>query len=100
MKRLIGAVMAVALLVSVAPVLAGDSFQALSRLPADLTPLDNAQLATVEGGFGFNLDIDLDEVNLAVVLQSAANVNYGNASKGGEIEQEIEQNAVVIQNID
>ena len=98
MKRLIGAVMAVALLVSVAPVLAGDSFQALSRLPADLTPLDNAQLATVEGGF--NIDIDLKEVNVAVVLQSAANVNYGNASKGGEIEQEIEQNAVVIQNID
>ena len=98
MTRLIGAVMAVALLVSVAPVLAGDSFQALSRLPADLTPLDNAQLATVEGGF--NIDIDLKEVNVAVVLQSAANVNYGNASKGGEIEQEIEQNAVVIQNID
>jgi hypothetical protein len=50
MKRWISAVMAVALLVSVAPVLAGDSFHALSRLPAGLSPLDDAQLATVEGG--------------------------------------------------
>jgi hypothetical protein len=50
MTRLISAVMAVALLVSVAPVLAGDSFHALSQLPASLTPLDDAQLATVEGG--------------------------------------------------
>ena len=50
MKRLIGAVMAVVLLVSVAPVLAGDSFYALSRLPAGLSPLDDAQLATAEGG--------------------------------------------------
>jgi hypothetical protein len=49
MMRLISAVMAVALLVSVAPVVAGDSFQALSRLPAGLTPLDDAQLAAVEG---------------------------------------------------
>jgi hypothetical protein len=50
MTRLIGAVMAVALLVSVAPVMAGDSFHALSRLPAGLSPLDDAQLATIEGG--------------------------------------------------
>ena len=50
MTRLIGTVMAVALLVSVAPVMAGDSFHALSRLPAGLTPLDDAQLASVEGG--------------------------------------------------
>jgi hypothetical protein len=62
MTRLIGTVMAVALLVSVAPALAGDSFQALSRLPAGLSPLDDAQLATVEGGqdipqdFFFNLN--------------------------------------------
>jgi hypothetical protein len=55
MTRLIGTVMAVALLVSVAPALAGDSFQALSRLPAGLSPLDDAQLATVEGGHGFDL---------------------------------------------
>src|SRR5918994_1229883 len=50
MKRWISAVMVVALLVSVAPVLAGESFHALRQLPASLTPLDDAQLATVEGG--------------------------------------------------
>jgi hypothetical protein len=50
MTRLIGAMMAVALLVSMAPALAGDSFQALSRLPAGLSPLDDAQRAAVEGG--------------------------------------------------
>jgi hypothetical protein len=63
MTRLIGTMMAVALLVSVAPALAGDSFYALSRLPAGLSPLDDAQLAVVEGGQGipqdffFNLNI-------------------------------------------
>jgi hypothetical protein len=56
MTRLIGTVMAVALLVSVAPALAGDSFQALSRLPAGLSPLGDAQLATVEGGQGIPQD--------------------------------------------
>jgi hypothetical protein len=58
MTRLIGTVMAVALLVSVAPALAGDSFQALSRLPAGLSPLDDAQLAAVEGGYGFEFCVD------------------------------------------
>jgi hypothetical protein len=50
MARLIGIVVAVVLLVSVAPVLPSDSFVALSRLPADLSPLDDADLAAVEGG--------------------------------------------------
>jgi hypothetical protein len=60
MMRLIGAVMAVALLVSAAPAWAGDSFQALSRLPAGLTPLDDAQLAAVEGGQGISQDFFFD----------------------------------------
>ena len=72
MKRLIGVVMAVALLVSVAPVVAGDSFQALSRLPAGLTPLDDAQLAAVEGG---QVDVCFVCVNLANVVQIPIGVN-------------------------
>ena len=74
MKRLIGAVMAVALLVSVAPVLAGDSFQALSRLPAGLTPLDDAQLAAVEGGQGIPQDFffDLNWSAYFLLLESMA----------------------------
>jgi hypothetical protein len=74
MTRLISAVMAVALLVSVAPVLAGDSFYALSRLPADLTPLDDAQLATVEGG---QVDVCVVCLNIAVVTPVQVIVQVG-----------------------
>jgi hypothetical protein len=90
MTRLIGAVMAVALLVSVAPVLAGDSFQALSRLPAGLTPLDDAQLATVEGGRGFDFCYDCTNVSVIKQYQEALNVN-SNFVSIGDVEQEIEQ---------
>jgi hypothetical protein len=54
MKRLIGAALVLTLILPVAPVLAGDTFHALSRLPAtaqaSLTPMDEAQLAAIEGG--------------------------------------------------
>jgi hypothetical protein len=85
MKRLIGAVMAVALLVSVAPVLAGDSFQALSQLPAGLTPLDDAQLAAVEGG---QVDVCVVCVNIAVVTPINVGVNIAVVGFGGEVEIE------------
>jgi hypothetical protein len=90
MKRLIGAVMAVALLVSVAPVLAGDSFQALSRLPAGLTPLDDAQLATVEGG---QVDVCVVCLNIAVVTPIQVGVNIAVVGLSGkvEIEQSVDQ---------
>jgi hypothetical protein len=90
MKRLIGAVMAVALLVSVAPVVAGDSFQALSRLPAGLSPLDDAQLAAVEGGYGFDFCYDCTNVAEIKQYQSAVNIN-SNFVSIGDVEQEIEQ---------
>jgi hypothetical protein len=98
MKRLISAVMVVAVVVSVAPVLAGDAFHALSRLPAGLTPLDDTQLATVEGvGAG----------DFCYVCSNYANVNqfqwasqYG-VAVFGDVEQDIEQEqeSVVIQEI-
>jgi cytochrome bd-type quinol oxidase subunit 1 len=54
MKRLIGAVLGLTLILPVAPVLAGDTFRAFSRLPAtvqaSLTPMNEAQLATIKGG--------------------------------------------------
>jgi hypothetical protein len=54
MKPLIGTAIMLTLILSVAPALAGDTFHALSRLPAmaqaSLTPMDEAQLATIEGG--------------------------------------------------
>ena len=77
MTRLISAVMAVALLVSVAPVLAGDSFYALSRLPAGLSPLDDAQLATVEGG-----QSELTQSNSSTVTVTQANAaSIGNRKR-------------------
>lgn len=90
MMRLIGAVMAVALLVSVAPAVAGDSFQALSRLPAGLTPLDDAQLATVEGGYGYDFCYDCKNVAEIWQFQYAVN-NNSNYVSVGDVEQEIEQ---------
>ena len=90
MKRLIGAVMAVALLVSVAPVVAGDSFHALGRLPAGLTPLDDAQLAAVEGGRGLDFCVDCTNVSEIKQYQSAIN-NNSNLVSIGDVEQEIEQ---------
>jgi hypothetical protein len=90
MTRLIGTMMAVALLVSVAPVLAGDSFQALSRLPAGLSPLDDAQLAAVEGG---QVDVCVVCLNIAVVTPIQVGVNIAVVGFGGEveIEQEVDQ---------
>ena len=53
MKQYLGLAMVFALVVSVGPALAGESFHALSPLPeaqlAALSPLDDAQLATIEG---------------------------------------------------
>jgi hypothetical protein len=54
MKQLIGAVLVVTLILPVAPVLAGDTFRAFSRLPAtvqaSLTPMNEAQLDAIKGG--------------------------------------------------
>jgi hypothetical protein len=85
-------VMAVALLVSVAPVVAGDSFQALSRLPAGLSPLDDAQLAAVEGGQDA-VEVCVVCLNIAVVTPIQVGVNIAVVVFGGEveIEQEVDQ---------
>jgi hypothetical protein len=54
MKIAIGLALALALALSSAPAIAGDSFHALSSLPApdqaNLTPLPDDQLASIEGG--------------------------------------------------
>ena len=72
--------MAVVLLVSVAPVLAGDSFYALSRL-AGLSPLDDAQLATVQGG---QVNQSMQNQSMQVVNQSMID---GNSMTIGNIDQ-------------
>jgi cytochrome bd-type quinol oxidase subunit 1 len=54
MKQLMGAVLVLTLILPVAPVLAGDTFRAFSRLPAtvqaSLTPMNEAQLDAIKGG--------------------------------------------------
>src|SRR5919197_2741697 len=75
MRKQLRLAMVFALVVSVVPALAGESFHALSRLPAleqaALTPLPDAQLATIEGTGG-ELDVDVCIVclNIATVIQT------------------------------
>jgi len=70
MKRLIGAALMLTLVLPIAPVLAGDTFHALSRLPAtaqaSLTPMDEAQLAAIEGG-------QINQRNTAIVTVTQSN---------------------------
>jgi hypothetical protein len=82
MKRLLGIAMLLTLILSVAPVLAGDAFHALSQLPATdqaaLTPLDDAQLATIEGGDGH----DGQGIDVCRVCSILATVTRGNVAPG------------------
>jgi hypothetical protein len=72
MKTVIGVAVALALALSVVPAMAEDTFQAFSNMPAGeqerLTPLSDAQLATIEGS-----DVCVGCTNAAAVYQ--ANVN-------------------------
>jgi hypothetical protein len=82
MKRLIGAALVLTLILPVAPVLAGDTFHALSRLPAtaqaSLTPMDEAQLAAIEGG-------QISQSNSATVTVTQSNAFTG--SDAGSVAQ-------------
>ena len=74
MKRLIGAVLVLTLILPVAPVLAGDTFRAFSRLPAlvqaSLTPMTEAQLAAITGG-------QISQSNTATVRVTQTNTASG-----------------------
>jgi hypothetical protein len=73
MRKYIGLAMVFALVVSVVPALAGESFHALSQLPAleqaALTPLPDAQLATIEGT-GEEVELCIVCLNIAIVTQT------------------------------
>jgi hypothetical protein len=74
MKRLIGAVLGLTLILPVAPALAGDTFRAFSRLPAtvqaSLTPMNEAQLAAIKGG-------QISQSNASTVLVTQTNTASG-----------------------
>ena len=82
MRKSIGFALVVALVVSTVPALAGESFHALSRLPAieqaALTPLPDAQLATIEG----TGKDGRDEVNVCLICLNVAEVTQVNVAVG------------------
>ena len=77
MRKQLRLAMVFALVVSVVPALAGESFHALSRLPA-LAPLPDAQLATIEGGDGQ----DGQGIDVCRVCSILATVTRGNVAPG------------------
>ena len=84
MKRLIGAALVLTLILPVAPVLAGDTFHALNRLPAmaqvSLTPMDEAQLATIEGGQISQFNASTVRVTQTNIASGAGSINQSNTS--------------------
>jgi hypothetical protein len=84
MKRLIGAALVVTLILPVAPVLAGDTFHALSRLPAmaqvSLTPIDEAQLAAIKGGQISQSNASTVRVTQTNTASGAGPINQSNTS--------------------
>jgi hypothetical protein len=78
MKTVISVALALILGLSVIPAMAGDTFQALSKLSTDeqgpLTPLADNELAAIEGGF-FD-DVCVVCLNIAVIVQTNV-VGYG-----------------------
>ena len=90
MKRLIGAVLGLTLILPVAPVLAGDTFRAFSRLPAtvqaSLTPMNEAQLAAIKGG-------QISQSNASTVRVTQTNT----ASGAGPITQSNTSTVIVTQ---
>jgi hypothetical protein len=97
MKRLIGAALVLTLILPVAPVLAGDTFHVLSRLPAtaqaSLTPLDEAQLAAIEGG-----QMALSQANIATVEVTQSNSSSITGSIAGNANVTQSNNSTVTVN--
>lgn len=95
MKRLIGVALVSTLILPIAPVLAGDTFHALSRLPetaqASLTPMDEAQLAAIEGGL-----VGVTQSNIAAVTVTQSNSSSITGSIGGDVSV-VQQNSATVQ---
>ena len=73
MKSLIGLTLALALVVSVAPVMAEDSFEGMESLNSAVVALPDAELAKVEGGQNI-FEFCVGCVNVATVTQLNAAV--------------------------
>jgi hypothetical protein len=88
MKRLICAALVLALILPVGPVLAGDTFHALTLLPttaqASLTPMDEAQLATIQGR-QVRVGVTQEHTHIANVIIIQNNALNGSIAGGGKL---------------
>ena len=93
MRKYIGLAVVFALVVSVVPALAGESFHALSQLPAQaaLTPLPDAQLATIEGT-GEDVDVCIACFNISTVTQTNVAVHSKDVTQvnAAVVDQQVE----------
>lgn len=94
MKVAIGLALALALALSSAPAIAGDTFQAFSSMPApeqaSLTPLSDAQLASIEGMdvcivCSINQRIRQFQLNVSVLSVGVSQINAASATQKAEI---------------
>ena len=69
MKNLIGLTLALALVLSVAPVMAGESFEGMESLSSAVAALPDADLAKVEGQGHDVIQVCVDCTNVAEVEQ-------------------------------
>ena len=69
MKNVIGLTLALALVLSVAPVMAGESFEAMESLSSAVAALPDADLARVEGQGAEVIQVCVDCTNVAEVEQ-------------------------------
>ncbi len=98
MKKLISVAMALVLTLAVVPAMAADTFQAFSQMPATdralLTPLDDDQLAAVEGARRVRLQrinpinvvlqlAIVNQINICVVCAGVSQINAASISQGG-----------------
>jgi hypothetical protein len=95
MKTVISAAVALALVLSVVPAIAGDTFQTFSSMPTGdqelLTPLSDEQLATIEGEGWGDTDTCVFCANVASIYQQNLNFggDYNRQSNVAKVDQEI-----------
>ena len=99
MKNLIGLTLALALVLSVAPVMAGESFEGMDSLSSAVAALPDADLAKVEGQGAEAIQVCVDctnvaeveqEVEITQVIKGCCNGNGGLNIQSAEVEVESE----------
>ena len=99
MKNLIGLTLALALVLSVAPVMAGESFEGMESLSSAVAALPDADLAKVEGQGHDVIQVCVDCTNVAEVEQEVEITQIIRGSGSGTTIQaaEVEVESEIIQ---